>query len=401
MGPMTTRRRLIQTAGALGAAALGGCLHDDEDGPPEDVDVDFEDEDEDGEEVPGDVNWPVYSGDAASTGASDHPGPDEVEPESWDVGHAINSTPVVVDGVVYVATTDGSLHALEDGDRVWEFETEARIEASPAVSDDGVVAIANDDGEVYGVDVEDGRESWDFEIDDWIRSPLAYADGDFYVGGRDGYLHRLDAEWGDRVWSYETDNEIRGKPAVIDDSVYITTRGGNVHRVTVEDGERVRSTSQADDCRSSPAVGYGDNGHVVYFGTEDGTVHSVEFYGTVDVERREKRWEYRTNGAVRTSPALWDDRVFVGSDDGNLYCLDRWSGDEVWRFETEEEIRSSPAVDEERVYFGGVDDTVYSVSVESGDEVWSVDTDGSVRGAVGISESVYAGSVDDHVYVLG
>ena len=38
------------------------------------------------------------------------------------------------------------------------------------------------------------------------------------------------------------------------------------------------------------------------------------------------RWEVHTGGAVRSSPAVTRDRVFVGSGDGFLYAIDRASG---------------------------------------------------------------------------
>src|SRR4026207_269953 len=44
------------------------------------------------------------------------------------------------------------------------------------------------------------------------------------------------------------------------------------------------------------------------------------------------KWQVQTGGAVRSSPAVTDTRVFVGSADGNLYALDRTHGRTVWSF---------------------------------------------------------------------
>ena len=49
-------------------------------------------------------------------------------------------------------------------------------------------------------------------------------------------------------------------------------------------------------------------------------------------------WSYQTGGEVYSSPAVADGRVFVGSDDGQVYCLD--ASDEplgerlIWSFQT-------------------------------------------------------------------
>jgi outer membrane protein assembly factor BamB len=42
-------------------------------------------------------------------------------------------------------------------------------------------------------------------------------------------------------------------------------------------------------------------------------------------------WVYRTNGPVRLAPAVWNDSVCFGSDDGHLYCVDLKTGDLRWK----------------------------------------------------------------------
>ncbi|HUT16956.1 MAG TPA: PQQ-binding-like beta-propeller repeat protein [Acidobacteriota bacterium] len=44
------------------------------------------------------------------------------------------------------------------------------------------------------------------------------------------------------------------------------------------------------------------------------------------------RWEFTTCGAVLSSPSVVDGRVYVGSNDKNIYCLDALSGRLVWNF---------------------------------------------------------------------
>ena len=48
-------------------------------------------------------------------------------------------------------------------------------------------------------------------------------------------------------------------------------------------------------------------------------------------------WRFHTGGPVRFAPAAANDRVFVGSDDGFLYCLAMDSGKLLWKF------RAAPA----------------------------------------------------------
>jgi outer membrane protein assembly factor BamB len=52
-------------------------------------------------------------------------------------------------------------------------------------------------------------------------------------------------------------------------------------------------------------------------------------------------------------------RVFVGSDDGNLYALDLATGGERWRFEAGGAICASPAVGEGCLVIGTEQGVVY------------------------------------------
>jgi outer membrane protein assembly factor BamB len=54
---------------------------------------------------------------------------------------------------------------------------------------------------------------------------------------------------------------------------------------------------------------------VVYFGCEDRRVYAVDAAGG------HVKWSYLTGGAIDSGLAVYQDRVFAGSIDGNLYGL--------------------------------------------------------------------------------
>lgn len=56
------------------------------------------------------------------------------------------------------------------------------------------------------------------------------------------------------------------------------------------------------------------------------------------------RWRVATDGPVRSSPAVTAGTVFIGSNDGHLYAIDRASGAVRWRSRALGAISSSPAV---------------------------------------------------------
>ncbi len=70
----------------------------------------------------------------------------------------------------------------------------------------------------------------------------------------------------------------------------------------------------------------------LYFGSSaDGKVYAL------DAATGQERWTFFTGGPVRLPPAVWKRKVYVGSDDGFVYCLSARDGSLVWR------LRAAPS----------------------------------------------------------
>ncbi len=65
----------------------------------------------------------------------------------------------------------------------------------------------------------------------------------------------------------------------------------------------------------------------VFFGSSaDDTLRAL------DGQTGQVRWAFTTGGPIRFAPAVYDERVYVVSDDGKLYCLNSETGKLVWQF---------------------------------------------------------------------
>ncbi|HEX7251869.1 MAG TPA: PQQ-binding-like beta-propeller repeat protein, partial [Thermoanaerobaculia bacterium] len=115
-----------------------------------------------------------------------------------------------------------------------------------------------------------------------------------------------------------------------------------------------------------------------------------------------------------SSPVVYRGLVYVGSGDGHLYAVDARSGKEKWRFQTGNRVRSSPAISDGIVYFGSRDGRVYAVDSQTGTERWKFEIDGfridsvkegfdrlSVNSTPAVSaDGVFIGTRDGHEYAL-
>lgn len=118
------------------------------------------------------------------------------------------------------------------------------------------------------------------------------------------------------------------------------------------------------------------------------------------VETGNEKWRFYTEGPVRLAPVAWRDRLYFGSDDGHLYCLNAGDGKLHWKFRAVPSsrkilgngrlisvwpIRGGPVLADQTVYFAagvwpleGV--FVYAVDARSGTVKWVNDRCGTLYG---------------------
>jgi len=113
-------------------------------------------------------------------------------------------------------------------------------------------------------------------------------------------------------------------------------------------------------------------------------------------------WNFTAGGWVRSSPAVIDDKVYVGSHDTNVYCLNAKTGTEIWNYSTANTVESSPAVADDKVYVGSNDDRFYCLNASNGAKIWSYTTGGDVYSSPAVANGiVYVGSMDGNIYAFG
>src|SRR5260370_1937663 len=103
-------------------------------------------------------NWPMFHSDLNRDGTATPRGGSMLTPAwSYCTGAAVLSSPVVSAGVVYIASTNSTLAALDarSGQLLWQFRTDGALYSSPAVRD-GMGYIGALDGFVYAVDAASG-----------------------------------------------------------------------------------------------------------------------------------------------------------------------------------------------------------------------------------------------------
>jgi uncharacterized repeat protein (TIGR01451 family) len=302
-------------------------------------------------------------------------------------GAFVESSPAVVNGVVYIGSDDGNLYALNasTGEKLWSFSTGSvqPILDAPAVAD-GVVYIGSYDGIFYALDAKTGKQLWSFVTgSNPVVGPPTVVDGVVYVsGGVPETLYALNAMTGKMLWS--DGNSIGGwdSAAVANGVVFIGSFDDNLRAINARSGAVLWRYAVADGfVDSSPAVADG----VVYIGSWDGTVYAVR------ASTGALLWSYQTGSNITSSPAVANGLVYIGSWDHNVYALNAKTGARSWNFTTADSVESSPAVANGVVYVGSDDFNLYALNAADGHELWSYPTKTYVESSpVAVDGVVYA-----------
>ena len=333
----------------------------------------------------------------------------------------IHSSPTVVNGIVYFGSQDHNLYAVDTdtGTKLWEFRTNSFVDSSPAVID-GIVYFGSNDGNFYALDARTGTELWNFRSGKANQTSPAVADGMVFFGSDNYKMYALDARTGEKLWEYKADGPILASPAVINGIVYFNSVNKYFYALQASNG-RFRLQTMIVGTASSPAV----KDSVVYFNSSGGllaidgqarnwpgeyklrgfwiqmylfnlapvpppmsgylwnvplrgrenssssplvsddTVYTAidKYLYAIDIETHEKLWEQRfvAGDNLRSSPALGNDILYIGSEDGLLYAINATTGEKLWHFATGGPINSSPALSDGTIYVTSHDGKLYAI----------------------------------------
>ena len=202
---------------------------------------------------------------------------------------------------------------------------------------DGVLYVASSDGEVAAISAADGDRLWRVELERPLSGGVGYHDRSLYLGGADGSVLQLSANDGVVEWEAAVSGEVLAAPAVSDDWVIVQTYDGKL--LGFQPGADEPAWTFTSDVPvltlrgTSTPILVGDNA-ITGFG--DGKVVAV------DVNSGNVSWESRI-GVPQGSSEI--DRIvdidgamtqqgielFVASYQGRVAALDSRTGRKLWQ----------------------------------------------------------------------
>src|SRR3989441_2142454 len=233
---------------------------------------------------------------------------------AFKTGGAVESSPLVLEGKVFVGSSDATLYALEaaSGKLLWKYETGEKILGGPnwvlgaPASLPASLPHAKDAGQAVGHPGDGG-----------VGRDAGAPRTRILVGSYDFKLHCVEAATGKAAWTYESGNYINGSPAVADGQTVFGGCDALLHVISLADGQQVKEIEAGAYVAGSVAIA----DHCAYFG------HFDNAFQCVDLAKGTNLWTFTDRPfPYFSSPAIAKDRVVFGGRDKLVHCLKRVDG---------------------------------------------------------------------------
>ncbi len=342
--------------------------------------------------------WPVFRGNALSTGTAPCPLPKTLALK-WQFtvkDGCFDSTPAIAEGRVYAADADGSIYAIdfESGRQIWKHTTDSSFVA-PLAYRDHRVYVGDLDGLFYCLDASSGRVLWTHQSDAEIDGGAGFYQQNVLFTSQDGGLYCLDATSGKRQWKFSIENQIRCSLTIVQGHAFLAGCDAKLHIVDLTRGKETGVVDIEAPTGVTPAA----SGNDIFFGTEG----SVFF--CVDWRHAKIKWTFRDpkrHNSIRCSAALTDKYVVFGSRSTRVYAVARENGRLTWQFVSRHHVDAAPLVAGERIFIATTGGHLMALDTRTGNKRWDFEAGDSFSASpIAAAGRLVAACTDGTIYCFG
>ncbi len=254
---------------------------------------------------------------------------------------------------------------------------------------DGVLYVGSTNERFYAYDYASGRRLWRFDAGYPVESTATVTGTAVCFGTSDGILNCLDRETGDLLWSFSTGSEIISSPVVTNNTVYFYSSTDQLFALDLVSGREIWShrhsyfSMVAPRVRTSPAVTH--DGEKIFQVFSDGTLMCFEaITGKILWEKKVYRPDISAP-AFRVTPAVLGDTIYLIGDGLKAQARLVEDGRLIKTYD-EAEARDFVLLDRNRILV--VSGTGLALlDTRTGDALWKKELGGSKSALAGVSVS--------------
>jgi len=177
------------------------------------------------------------------------------------------TSPVSDGKIAYLPALDHHLYALNlsDGSLVWKKDLGSALLSAPLLVD-GTLYLTSMNGEVFAIKPADGSIVWQTKTDGRIWASLLFNENVLYTGNIDGKVFAISTADGNVLWQGDAGSAVVGGAALFGDGVAFPTEGGSLILFGLN-GEKLWNQSVSGKLYTTPVV----SGDILVVAVTEGT----------------------------------------------------------------------------------------------------------------------------------
>jgi outer membrane protein assembly factor BamB len=283
------------------------------------------------------------------------------------------------------------------------------IVSSPVFAQD-TIYISTITGRIFALNIIEKQIKWHLNIGSPIVSSpmlcdriLVAATYDSWIKGTSftgkNLLLGIDTVTGKQIWAYEIAGDVFSSPCNVDDDmmIFVGSINNTIYALDECSGNIQWKFETGGEIWSSPSY----NGSEIFIGSDDGFIYCLNLDGKL-------LWKTKLNGRIRSSsPCLssvdenQNSSVFIGTYNGGMFCLNQSNGIIRWSKHITKPVMASPATIDDKVFFAASDQKIYCLQKKDGSSIWDFETGDKLWSSPSISkydDVMFIGSLDSHIY---
>ncbi len=238
----------------------------------------------------------------------------------------IATAPTFWNGSWFVTARDGSFSSLREGKSQWMYRSGGGFAASPVLWA-GSAILADENGNITGINLQNGKKIWQLELEGvqatpcMIRDPKNPETALLITASWQGEVAALEFKRNERDWlpepearwEYDLEGEVWASPAVFGNIVILSNwqaETGVVRAVQLETGDDIWEIKTKGRITASPIISRG----MVYICSEAGEILALR------LEDGKIMWSEQLNSSIQATPLIINGALFVAMLNGMVRC---------------------------------------------------------------------------------
>jgi outer membrane protein assembly factor BamB len=308
---------------------------------------------------------------------------------NFTTGYPIRSSPAVVNDRMYTGADDGFFYCLDanTGSQLWKTPapgkpvpimtgTFPQYSSSPIVTG-GKVYVGSADAKLYSLDATSGSIGWTISTTASILSTPTYIEGDgLYFASVDGFVYKVNPNNGNIIWNASTpigfEMAMEATPIVANGLVVIGSGAARNSPAGIGQMYALNATTGVMVWKNNALPGSGNMQPIwtalyLNHATLGPVFYYADFFNIdcVNATNGKLIWTSFLTREHFGQPAYADGKIYVGSNTFGPYVINATSGKKLDYFDAGGEVEGSISIYQNKIYFGSFDGNVYCVGQSS------------------------------------